>query len=439
MGTTTKKTAMKAKSVSKKYILTKQGRKTAIIRPYWDRASWEARRKQEKPPPGGWPKPPAHWPKGVRVHVGRPVYWLPKGWGQGVKTTCVAKLYAYVSPEGKCYYHRHSVEEILGRKLGPDDSLEGAIGWGREQIAKGRNWRGQPPKIATDSKLFNTLGQREKEHLISKEAFHFAVVSARRAEDLQGIRNIVNVQAQLVASGVKPVWYVDAASLKAYRTLGLEAVVGGKLVPARNKALDDAKKKRKVCVQLSDDITHWDFLKGKEDGSGLMDGNIAAKNCKRYHVSPVAAARFLLAKMRGVPQGSQRPMLGGVFPLGNTGMAFAREAVSPDLFVLGDFFVHDVGSPCRFDPRMTLKEDYDFTCTHLARHGAVLRHNRIMLQVIHETNAGGACSERDAKGHKERENVKILQKKWPGVFHINRNRGDDGTQVVMSWRRRHKK
>uniref|UniRef100_A0A7S1S9D4 Uncharacterized protein n=1 Tax=Alexandrium catenella TaxID=2925 RepID=A0A7S1S9D4_ALECA len=429
---------MKVKTF-KKYIVTKQGRKTAIIRPFTDAESHAARRKPEKPPPGGWPTPPAHWPKGVRVHVGRPVYWLPKGWGQGVKTTCVARLAAFVSPEGKMYYHRHTVEFIIGRKLGPDDSLEGATGWAREQIETGRNWRGQPPKFASDSKMFTSLNQREKQHLVSTEVFHFAIVSARRAEDLQGIRNIVNVQAQLVASGAKPVWYVDAPSLKAYKALGLEAVVGGKLVPARNKALNKAKSLGQVCVQLSDDITHWDFLKGKEDGHyGLWDGNLAAKNAKRYHVSPVAAARFLLAKMRGVPEGMPRPMLGGVFPLGNTGMAFAREAVSMDLFILGDFFVHDVGSPCRFDPRMTLKEDYDFTCSHLARHGAVLRHNRMVLSVIHETNAGGACSERDAKGEKERENIRILSEKWPGVFRINKNRGDDGTQVVMSWRRRHK-
>mmetsp|Transcript_10422 Transcript_10422/g.28993 ORF Transcript_10422/g.28993 Transcript_10422/m.28993 type:complete len:445 (-) Transcript_10422:221-1555(-) len=434
-GTANSGTVMKAKQV-KKSVFTKQRGKIAILRPYKDLAGWEARRKREKPPPGGWPKPPAHWPRGVRVDVNRPVYWLPKGWGQGVKTTCVARLVAYVSPEGKCYYHRHKVEEVLGRKLGPDDSLEGAMGWAREQIERGRNWRAQPVKFAADARLFACLNSREKEQLADPDAFHFAVISARRAEDLRGIRNIVGVQAQLTACGVQPVWYVDAPSLKAYRNLGLTAVVGGKLVPARNKALDEARSVGKVCVQLSDDISHWDYLKGREDGNvGIAAGNEAAKAAARLRVSPLAATRFILAKMRGVPDGQPRPKLGGVFPLGNTGMSFAREAVSTDLFILGDFFVQDVDSPCRFDPRMTLKEDYDFTCTHLATHGAVLRCNRLMLSVTHETNAGGACSERDSSGEKERENIKVLKEKWPGVFHINRNRGEDDTQVIMCWRR----
>jgi len=45
--------------------------------------------------------------------------------------------------------------------------------------------------------------------------------------------------------GVKPTWYVDEGSLEAYRALGLTAIVGGKLTPARNLALDHARAKKK--------------------------------------------------------------------------------------------------------------------------------------------------------------------------------------------------
>jgi len=57
----------------------------------------------------------------------------------------------------------------------------------------------------------------------------------------------------------------------------------------------------------------------------------------------------------------------------------------------------------------------------------------MLIAAVHETNAGGAVSERDEQGQKERENIKILQKKWPGVFMLNGRRGD--TQVIMCWRR----
>merc|ERR1740121_930827 len=114
-------------------------------------------------------------------------------------------------------------------------------------------------------------------------------------------------------------------------------------------------------------------------------------------------------------------------------MAFTRQPECFDGFILGDFFVTE-GSPCKFDQQMTLKEDYDYTCSHLARHGSVLRCNRMFLSVLHETNQGGAVSERDDSGHRERENIAILRAKWPGVFADHTRRGD--TQVIMSWKRR---
>ena len=78
-----------------------------------------------------------------------------------------------------------------------------------------------------------------------------------------GIADIFTVQSQLHQAGVTPTWYVDKESLKDYLKLGLKAVVGGKLTAARNKALRDANKKGKICVQLSDDISAWEYRDGK--------------------------------------------------------------------------------------------------------------------------------------------------------------------------------
>merc|ERR1719277_1737025 len=99
-------------------------------------------------------------------------------------------------------------------------------------------------------------------------------------------------------------------------------------------------------------------------------------------------------------------------------------------FILGDFFVAEP-TPLRFDERLTLKEDYDFTCSHLERFGEVLRCNRMLITAKHETNAGGACDARDAAGEKERYNIGVLKEKWPGAIKDHPTRAN---QIVLRWK-----
>lgn len=186
-------------------------------------------------------------------------------------------------------------------------------------------------------------------------------------------------------------------------------------------------------MQCSDDIEKWQFVdepggwtKNAPNGEKktLQDASAMGRMCVRYQVSPVAAARFILAKMRGNPK---KPQLGGVLPHHNPGQAMIILPYSYQHFILGDFFVVDK-SPCRFDTRMTLKEDYDLSCAHLKTHGSVVRCNHLMVFAKHETNAGGACASRDAAGERELENIRILKEKYPGVFSDNPKRPG---QVVM--------
>merc|ERR1719458_2268955 len=83
----------------------------------------------------------------------------------------------------------------------------------------------------------------------------------------------------------------------------------------------------------------------------------------------------------------------------------------------------------RFDPALTLKEDYDFTCAHISRYGSVLRCNRMLLDVAHYTNAGGAVSIRNAV--EEQRNIKILRKKWPKAIRTHPTRKNE---VILQWR-----
>ena len=155
-------------------------------------------------------------------------------------------------------------------------------------------------------------------------------------------------EGQFEDGGVCPIWYVDEASLKDYKTLGLKAVVGGKLTAARNKALADARKLGKVCVQASDDIMAWEYRDGPSANIRTDDAmNHAHSTAKRLIISPVAAARFIIAKMRGAED--PKPKLGGVYMLGSCSRTFAGEAFRRKHFILGDFFVVEPDSIVKFD------------------------------------------------------------------------------------------
>jgi len=259
-----------------------------------------------------------------------------------------------------------------------------------------------------DRLLFEGLSAEEKALIPSVNEIHFTVVSGFRTRSVEGITDILRIQKLYNDAGVVPTWYVDNECPEEYRKLGLQVVKAGKLIPSRNKALEEAFAVGKACVQTSDDIGSWHLVCDSTRYHTDDGANAAFKRSDKLLVSPVAAARYMLAKMRA--RGNQCK-LGGVYPLSNGGRAMRAEAVHQQHFILGDFFASEV-SDIRFDERLTLKEDYDYTASHLQKYGEVLRCNRLIITAKHETNAGGACDARDAEGTKERYNIAILKEKW---------------------------
>lgn len=388
----------------------------------------------------------------IEVDFGR-AHWLPDDWGQGIKATLKTWrsmkggggiLTTFVAPDGKSFFHKHTSEAWAGRPLGAKEGFNGQVRLARlqalqavqlaraqikDQSSKGG---GSQQLIGTDpdSTIFKLLSPKERRNLPSKDDFHFCVVSARRATKLEGVQYIWMVQTQLLEAGVTPTWYVDKESLKDYQALGLRAVIGGKLTEARTKCLHDARRLGKLCVQLSDDISAWEYRDGKNAKERNDDAqNAAHAAAKRLIVSPVAAARFIAAKMRSCEE--PKPKLGGVYMLSSCSRTFCGDAFLRHHFILGDFFVVEPSSKVNFDPEMRLKEDYDFTCAHIKAYGSVLRCQRMTLNVKHYANGGGACSNRDSKGEEEKRNVAILHKKWPGAFRANPKRKNE---VIMRWR-----
>merc|ERR1719181_510216 len=113
--------------------------------------------------------------------------------------------------------------------------------------------------------------------------------------------------------------------------------------------LNDAAKKNRVAVEVSDDIGRWLYYDvSKQDFRGEKDfkkANQALAGAVKHAITPLAAAQWMLAKMRSSPL---KPKLAGVLPTGNATMTMGADEFSTQHFILGDFFVADA-SPCRFD------------------------------------------------------------------------------------------
>jgi len=337
-------------------------------------------------------------------------------------------LVSYISPCGKRFFHKYAVEKLAGRKLSAYDGYKGALRKTELEVIQNRE-----SAIGSDDALFKVLSPKERRFLPPASDLYVAIVSARRASQPQGLRDIAVVQSSFISVGVEPTWYVDEPSLGDYKKLGLKAVVGGKLTAARNMALKDAAARGKACVQVSDDISRWEYRHGpRATEKGDDASNAAHEAAERYILSPVGAARFMLAKLRALAADAKdrkSPQLAGVYPLGSCSRAFGHHEEGRNHFILGDFFVVDK-SPVRFDQEMTLKEDYDITCAHIAQHGSVLRLNRMTIVAKHATNPGGAVAQRDKKGTEEERNIGILMRKWPKSFRRNPTRKHE---VIMRW------
>jgi len=386
----------------------------------------EAKNRAGAPLKGGYPL--SKYPVNVLVD-GQRAAWLPDDWAQVIKNTGPGGVYiGFMSPGGKFVYHKnlhgkwtYGVEVMVGRSLTALDGINGIV---RSVAASGVS-------VKNDKAfLQQCLTSTERRHVLPAHKFHFGVVSARRANEERGIHDLMIVDAHFRIAGIRATWYVDAESLPDYLKLGLDAVVGGKLTPARNTILKTAAKKGQVAVEVSDDIGKWLYYDvSKQDLRGQKDfakANKAVAGARTHAITPLAAAQFMLAKMRSSPL---KPKLAGVLPTGNATMTMGSDEYSTQHFILGDFFVADM-SPCRFDESLTLKEDYDFSCSHIAKHGSVLRCNRMVLTVRHYANQGGAVDIRDSAGKNERKNIAILQRKWPGVFKMNKKRP---SEVLMKW------
>ena len=98
--------------------------------------------------------------------------------------------------------------------------------------------------------------------------------------------------------------------------------------------------------------------------------------------------------------------LWGVYPVPNE--FYMDKKITNGNFIIGTF-CGIIVSDIRCDARLPLKEDYDFTLSHIKR-GGVQRYDWITVKAKHYKNKGGAVDIRD--DIKEQTAIAILKEKW---------------------------
>ncbi len=228
---------------------------------------------------------------------------------------------------------------------------------------------------------------------------HIAIISSGRVAATASMRQMLG--------DLPATWYVGKDEGDEYAEFTRDDVVeAGGLIDSRNAALDAAFAGGDYCLQLSDDLTGIKFL--NRDGTAQP-----------------TALHEALAQMHIALINHPRARLGGVAPTNNP--FFGKMAVNDHGFCVGDMILV-APTELRFDWRLRLKEDYDYTAQHLLAYGEVARCDWILPTFKHGTNRGGAVAYRTTE--LEQQAIAYLKMKWPGIMRDNPKRPDE---ILFKW------
>ena len=192
-------------------------------------------------------------------------------------------------------------------------------------------------------------------------------------------------------------WVVPPDEADDYRDAPSLLTVAG-LSEARNLALDDAGDD--LCVQIDDDLRSLEWL-------DVVTGEVSKLTVRKAVIEIAQRMDWLQVR------------LGGTSTTGNP--YFTRRRVTMRGFVMASFMVA-APSPIRFDPRLALKEDYDYSIRHIVMYGGVARVDSILPRFRHRTNTGGAVDVRTDE--LEQATIRELRERWGPMIAKGRNRNE---------------
>ena len=89
--------------------------------------------------------------------------------------------------------------------------------------------------------------------------------------------------------------------------------------------------------------------------------------------------------------------------------------------VVGANILGIIKNDLRFDERLKVKEDYDYSMQHIFKYGGILRTHRFGIDVVHLTNEGGCVAYRTKDVEMEAYGV-LLKKRGKGVVKFQNNK-----------------
>lgn len=218
-----------------------------------------------------------------------------------------------------------------------------------------------------------------------------------------------NVARMTEVLGIYPTWVVRESDVRAYRDAGAGRVVAAPpgVAAARNVALKRAFAEDVPCITLSDD-----FKRVKADQPGAKPVETSLASALGQLLDHTLASGY---------------KLGGASPTDNA--YFVRHQHQHQHFIVGDA---TVVLPCalRYDERLQLKEDYDFTLQHIEAYGGVNRCDHLLFTWKHYSNKGGAVATRTQEV--EQAAIAHLMRKWPGQVRPNPKRENEVLLVKRS-------
>jgi len=193
--------------------------------------------------------------------------------------------------------------------------------------------------------------------------------------------------------------YVSRAEEKAYRAanpgadiVGVDPKFQGNLCRIRNHILDREMVKGRAVLIVDDDlqgIWRWEKL-------------------TRCRLETETEVRAFLDRYTALCVEWGCPAWG--INVNSDGQVYREQTpFSLRSYVGGPFMVH-VAHSLRYDERLPLKEDYDFTLQALNRHRKILRVNKFYYLTHQMVQVGGCAEYRNIEA--EREQLALLQRKW---------------------------
>lgn len=193
--------------------------------------------------------------------------------------------------------------------------------------------------------------------------------------------------------------YVSRMEEKAYREanpgadiVGVEPRYQGNLCRIRNHILDCEMRPGRAVLIVDDDlqgIFRWERL-------------------TRRRLETEKEVHAFLKKYTGLCVAWKCPAWG--INVNSDGQVYREQTpFSLRSYVGGPFMVH-VNHNLRYDERLPLKEDYDFTLQLLNKYRRVLRVNAFYYLTLQVAQVGGCAEYRNVEA--EMEQLKLLQRKW---------------------------